>query len=160
VKMIKNLNRGLDIVGNQIAGKTAIHIGVGVNPAAANWDEELRRFKLKVEAGAEFCMTQPVFETDKLYRFLDSIENFKIPVLVGILPLASMRSAEFLHNEVPGMSIPKPIRDRLKKAGDNVRAEGVLIAREALAMSRDRVQGVYIMAPVGGADTALAVLEE
>jgi len=158
VKMIKNLNRGLDIVGNQINGKTSIHIGVGVNPAATNIDEELRRFKLKVSAGAEYCMTQPVFETDKLFRFLDSIEKFRIPVLVGILPLASSRSAEFLHNEVPGMQIPEDIRSRLKNAGDDAGEVGIEIAREALARTRDRVEGVYTMAPVGGVEAAIKVL--
>lgn len=158
VKMIKNLNRGLDIVGNQINGKTSIHIGVGVNPAAANIDEELRRLKLKVEAGAEYCMTQPVFETDKLFKFLDSIDKFRVPVLVGILPLASSRSAEFLHNEVPGMLIPEEIRSSLKSAGDNAGEVGIEIARKALAQTRGRVQGAYVMAPVGGVEAAIKVL--
>lgn len=158
VKMIHNLNRGLDIVGNQIQGSTSIHIGVGANPGAANIDEELRRFEQKVEAGAEFAMTQPIFETEKLFSFLDKIEPFRIPVLVGILPLASLRSAEFLHNEVPGMSVPAEIRARLKEAGDDAREVGIEVAREALAQTRSRVNGVYTMAPVGGAQTALRVL--
>ncbi|MBI4828243.1 MAG: bifunctional homocysteine S-methyltransferase/methylenetetrahydrofolate reductase [Nitrospinae bacterium] len=158
VKMIKNLNRGLDIVGNSINGQTAIHIGVGVNPGAMNMDEELRRFEKKVEAGAEFCMTQPIFDSERLFGFLDRIEGFRIPMLVGILPLASLKSAEFLHNEVPGMQVPQAIRDRLKAAGDNAADEGVRIAREALAATRARAQGVYIMAPVGAAETALRVL--
>jgi len=158
VKMIRNLNRGLDIVGNPIAGSTAIHIGVGVNPGAANIDEEIRRFELKIEAGAEFCMTQPIFEVDRLFSFLDRTERFGTPALVGVLPLASLRSAEFLHNEVPGMQVPREIRDRLRDAGDHAAQVGVEIARETLARTRSRVQGVYIMAPVGGADTALKVL--
>jgi len=158
VKMIRNLNRGMDIVGNAVNGQTAIHIGVGVNPGAANIEEEIRRFELKVESGAEFCMTQPIFETEKLFSFLDRIERFRIPVLVGILPLASLRSAEFLHNEVPGMQVPKEIRESLKRAGDDALETGVMIAREALEETRGRVQGVYVMAPVGGADTALRLL--
>ncbi len=160
VKMIRNLNRGLDIVGNPIIGRTSIHIGVGANPGAANIDEELRRFEQKIESGAEFAMTQPIFDSDKLFAFLDRIDQFKIPVLVGILPLASLRSAEFLHNEVPRMSVPDDIRQRLKDAGENARDVGVEVAREALAACADRVQGVYVMAPVGGADTALRVLSE
>ena len=160
VKMISNLNRGHDIVGNPIEGHTAIHIGVGCNPGAANLDEELRRFEKKVEAGAEFCMTQPVFDPQILFAFLDRIRQFKIPVMVGILPLASSRSAEFLHNEVPGMSVPDNIRRRMAEAGDGAREVGVQIAREALEQTRSAVQGVYIMAPVGGARTALKVLAE
>ncbi|MDH5678933.1 MAG: bifunctional homocysteine S-methyltransferase/methylenetetrahydrofolate reductase, partial [Nitrospinota bacterium] len=160
VKMISNLNRGHDIVGNPIEGHTAIHIGVGCNPGAANLDEELRRFEKKVEAGAEFCMTQPVFDPQILFAFLDRIRQFKIPVMVGILPLASSRSAEFLHNEVPGMSVPDNIRQRMAEAGDGAREVGVQIAREALEQTRSAVQGVYIMAPVGGARTALKVLAE
>ena len=160
VKMIRNLNRGLDIVGNAINGRTSIHIGVGVNPGAANIDEEIRRFEQKVESGAEFAMTQPIFETEMLFSFLDRIEQFRIPILVGILPLASLRSAEFLHNEVPGMSVPGDIRKRMKEAGDGALEVGVEVAREALAETAPRVQGVYVMAPVGGADTALRVLSE
>lgn len=103
-------------------------------------------------------MTQPIFDSERLFVFLDRIEGFRIPMLVGILPLASLKSAEFLHNEVPGMQVPQAIRDRLKAAGDNAADEGVRIAREALAATRVRAQGVYIMAPVGAADTALRVL--
>jgi homocysteine S-methyltransferase len=160
VKMIRNLNRGMDIVGNPIGGHTAIHIGVGVNPGAVNMEEELRRFRQKVEAGAEFCMTQPVFDPELFARFLERIRPFRIPVLVGILPLASVRSAEFLHNEVPGMRIPDEIMARIKRAGDGAREEGIQIAREALAKTRALVQGVYIMAPVGSAETALRVLAD
>ncbi|MBF0169488.1 MAG: bifunctional homocysteine S-methyltransferase/methylenetetrahydrofolate reductase [Nitrospinae bacterium] len=158
VKMIRNLNRGLDIVGNPIQGQSAIHIGVGANPGALNFDEEIRRFEQKVEAGAEYCMTQPVFELPLLEKFLRRIEPFRIPVLVGILPLASYRSAEFLHNEVPGMQIPEAIRARLRDAGEGARSVGVEIARNALDACRSSVEGVYVMAPVGGAATALAVL--
>ena len=160
VKMIKNLNRGLDIVGNPIDGASSIHIGVGVNPGAANIDEEIRRFELKVEAGAEFCMTQPVFDPGIFFRFLEKTKHVRIPTLVGILPLASSRSAEFLHNEVPGMSVPEDIRRRMKEAGGQAREVGVEIAREALANTREGAQGVYVMAPVGGAATALKVLAE
>jgi len=158
VKMIRNLNRGLDIVGNPIDGATSIHVGVGVNPAAVNMEEEMRRFERKVEAGAEFCMTQPVFDPELFFRFVERISAFRIPVLVGILPLASVRSMEFLHNEVPGMSIPDEIRARIKAAGEDAKEVGVQIAREALALTRSSAQGAYIMAPVGGADTALKVL--
>jgi homocysteine S-methyltransferase len=121
----------------------------------------VRRFRFKVEAGANFCMTQPVYEPELLQSFLERITDCRIPVLVGILPLASHRNAEFLHNEVPGMQIPEPIRERMRKAGsgDAARAEGIAIAQEALLATRDLVQGVYIMPPFGRIDSALRVLE-
>ncbi len=161
VKMINNLNHGLDVAGNPIGKPAAIHIGVGVNPGAINIDEEERRFRQKVEAGAEFVLTQPVFEDKLFFKFMERNKDFNIPILLGILPLASYRSAEFLHNEVPGMSIPENIRIRMKKAdaANNSRETGIEIARDALLKMKDKANGAYIMAPVGGVDTALKVLK-
>ena len=162
VKMINNLNHGLDVAGNPIGKPASIHIGVGVNPGAINIEEEERRFRQKVEAGAEFVLTQPIFEDELFLNFLERNKDFKIPILVGILPLASHKSAEFLHNEVPGMSIPGNIRERMKKAEASNKAKetGIEIAREAFLKMKDAADGVYIMAPVGGADTALKVLKD
>lgn len=160
VKMIDNLNHGLDVAGNSIGKPAAIHIGVGVNPGAINIEEEERRFRQKVEAGAEFVMTQPVFQEKLLFDFLERNKEFKIPVLVGILPIVSYRSAEFLHNEVPGMSIPKSIREKMQKAEivNKAKETGINIAREALTNMKDIADGIYVMAPIGGVETALKVL--
>ena len=161
VRVLDRLNRGVDLGAASIGEPTKFLIGVGVNPGATDMERELRRFRYKVEAGANFCMTQPVYEAELLRRFLKRIEDCRIPVLVGILPLASSRNAEFLHNEVPGMQIPDHIRQRMRQAGkgEEARAEGIAIAREALAETRELVQGVYIMPPFGRMESALKVLE-
>ena len=161
VRVIEGLNRGVDLGANPIGDPTKFLIGVGANPAAQDMERELRRFRFKVEAGANFCMTQPVFEPELLEKFLENTKDCHIPVLVGILPLASHRNAEFLHNEVPGMQIPQPLRDRMSKATSTeaARAEGVAIAQQALLATRDMVQGAYIMPPFGRMESALRVLE-
>jgi len=161
VRVIEGLNRGVDLAANPIGDPCKFLIGVGANPAAQDMERELRRFQYKVEAGANFCMTQPVFEPELLEKFLEQIKHCRIPVLVGILPLASHRNAEFLHNEVPGMQIPQALRDRMSKASsaETARAEGVAIAQEALQATRDMVDGAYIMPPFGRMESALRVLE-
>jgi homocysteine S-methyltransferase len=161
-QLASRLNRGLDAAGNPIGERTDLLIGVGANPAALNLEEEVRRFEYKVEAGAEMCMTQPVYDVAVFERFLRRIEHCRIPVLVGILPLASYRNAEFLHEEVPGMSVPEDIRERMRRAGtgEGAAAEGIAIAREALRACRAEVQGTYIMPPLGRYRSALQVLEE
>ncbi len=162
VKMARNLNRGLDLAGNAIRGQTGFFIGVGANPGAMDLEEEIRRFEKKVEAGAQFALTQPVYDIQLLETFLDRIASCRIPVLVGILPLSSYKNAEFLHNEVPGMQIPEEIRERMRRVDskEGARAEGVKIAQEALALARPMVEGVYIMPPFGRVDAALQVLDE
>jgi homocysteine S-methyltransferase len=162
VRVLQGLNRGVDLAANPIGEPARFLIGVGANPGATDLEREVRRFNYKVEAGANFCMTQPVYEPGLLETFLRRIEDVRIPVLVGILPLATYRNAEFLHNEVPGMQIPEPIRERMRRASqDNQRAaaEGVTIAQEVLLATRDMVEGVYIMPPFGRVDAALSVLE-
>jgi methionine synthase I (cobalamin-dependent)/5,10-methylenetetrahydrofolate reductase len=161
VRVLQNLNRGVDLAASPIGDPTSFLIGVGANPGAADLEREVRRFRYKVEAGANFCMTQPVYEPELLKHFLAQIEDCRVPVLVGILPLASHRNAEFLHNEVPGMQIPEPIRARMREAGsgDKARAEGISIAQEALVACRDLVQGVYVMPPFGRVESAIRVLE-
>lgn len=159
VKIIDNLNHGLDVAGNRSGAPTAIHIGVGVNPVAINFDEEVKRLRQKVENGAEYILTQPVFDPEKFLRFMEAIEDIKTPILIGILPIASLRMADFLHNEVPGMTVPKEVRKRLEKAGDDAAKEGIVIAAEALETTHKYVRGVYVMSPAGGVKSALAVLE-
>jgi methionine synthase / methylenetetrahydrofolate reductase (NADH) len=161
VKMAENLNHGLDLAGNAIKGQTSFLIGVGANPGAIDLDEEVRRFERKVEAGAQYALTQPVYDVRLLENFLKRIESCRIPVLVGILPLSSYRNAEFLHNEVPGMQIPDEIRARMKKIAskEEAREEGISIARESLAEAKPMVDGVYVMPPFGRVDSAIKALD-
>ena len=160
--LVSRLNHGLDPGGNPIGEPTKFVIGVGVNPAAPDLDRELKRFAYKVEAGAEFAITQPVFDLAQLDRFLGRVEEFRIPVVAGIWPLVSVRNAEFLANEVPGVSVPTAILDRMRAASasgkDAALAEGVRISREMLEAVADRVQGVQVSAPLGRVPVALDVL--
>ena len=160
--LVFRLNHGLDPGGNAIGRPTAFVLGVGVNPVAVDPDRELRRFAWKVDAGAEFAITQPVFDPDQLETFLRRVEGFRIPVVAGIWPLVSLRNAEFLANEVPGVSVPAAIVDRMRAAQERGRdaalAEGVAIARETLARVRPLVQGAQVSAPFGRAALALDVL--
>jgi homocysteine S-methyltransferase len=161
VQILHRLNRGLDLAGNAIGPALPIHIGVGVNPGASDLEAEVAKFERKVEAGAEYCLTQPVYDGQMLERFLEAVRGFRIPVLVGILPLISFRNAEFLHNEVPGMSVPAEVRERLRVASSKEAAEqvGVDIAREALVQARDVVEGVYLMPPFNRFELVARVLD-
>jgi homocysteine S-methyltransferase len=159
VNMVNRLNHGLDIGGNPIGGPTAFHIGVGVSPCAVDLAYELRRFEWKVEAGAEFAITQPTFDVDQLKTFLKRIEHCRIPVIAGIWPLVSYRNAEFLANEVPGVVVPKSVLKRMERITDKdaAREEGLAIARETLVEVREFVQGVQVSAPFGRVQYALDV---
>ena len=160
--LVSRLNRGLDPGRNPIGQPTRFVIGVGVNPAAVDPERELRRFAWKVDAGAEFAITQPVFDLEQLDRFLASVESFRIPIIAGIWPLVSLRNAEFLANEVPGVSVPAGILERMRRASERGKeaglAEGVAIGREMLTAVRDRVQGAQVSAPLGRVPVALDVL--
>jgi homocysteine S-methyltransferase len=161
--MVNKLNHGLDLGNNPIGRPTAFSIGVGVNPGAVNMDEEIRRFEWKVEAGAEYAITQPVFDTQQLQRFLDKISHVKIPIIAGIWPLISYRNAEFMHNEVPGVNVTPEILERMRLASDKsketAREEGIAIARESLIEVRDVIAGVQVSAPFGNVGYALQVFE-
>jgi homocysteine S-methyltransferase len=161
--MVNKLNHGLDIGNNPIGEPTAFSIGVGVNPGAVNMDEELRRFEWKIEAGAEYAITQPVFDTDQLRDFLKRIEHCRIPIIAGIWPLVSFRNAEFLHNEVPGVHVTPEIMERMRAASaiskEAGRDEGLKIGRESLLEVRDLIQGVQVSAPFGNVKYALEVFE-
>jgi len=160
VNIVRNLNRGLDIGANPIGTGTSFAIGVGANPGVPNIDEEIRRFEYKVEAGAEFAVTQPVFDLSLLENFLRRIEHCRIPVIAGIWPLVSVRNAEFMKNELR-VSVPDSILERMSRAPnpEAARHEGVAIAREMLAAIRDMVQGAQISAPNGRYSSAVDVLE-
>ena len=161
LRLIQNFNRGFDPAGKEFGQPTRFYCACGVEPAAIDYDRELRRLELKKASGAEFIMTQPVYDHAVLERFLEDTAHLDMPVLVGLLPLASYRNAEFLHNEVPGMAVPEPIRERMKAAGSGAaaRAEGVRIAQETLELVKDRVVGAYVMPPFGRFSAALDILE-
>ena len=159
--LVNNLNHGLDPGGNPIGEPTRYAIGVGCNPAALDPAVELKRFMYKVEAGAEFSVTQPVFDVSQLERFLREIDGVRIPIVAGIWPLVSARNAEFLANEVPGVVVPESVLHRMRKANEKSREhaveEGIAIAREMLSQVRDTVNGVQVSAPFGKVDLALKV---
>jgi homocysteine S-methyltransferase len=162
--LVSKLNHGLDPGGNAIGAPTSFVIGVGVNPGAIDLDNERRRFAWKVEAGAEFAITQPVFDVEQLERFLASIDDVRIPVVAGIWPLLSLRNAEFMANEVPGVIVPPHIIDRMRRASEKSKEhgvqEGIAIAREMLERVRPSVQGVQVSAPFGKVELALEVFRE
>ena len=161
--LVRNLNRGLDPGGHPIGAPTRYAIGVGVNPAAIDPAVERQRFAYKVEAGAEFAITQPVFDPRQLERFLREVGPARIPIVAGIWPLVSLRNAEFLANEVPGVVVPDEILGRMRRANqasaEHAVAEGIAIAREMLALVRADVQGVQVSAPFGKVALALQVLQ-
>ena len=160
VNIVNNLNHGLDIGGNPMGSQTALLIGVGANPGALNMEEEIRRFEWKVEAGAEYVVTQPVFDLDLLEDFLKRIEHVKIPVICGIWPLTSYRNAEFMVNELR-VPVPEQFMERMRAVdnADKAREEGVAIAREMVARVSRMVQGVQLSAPFGRYQMALDVAE-
>ena len=161
--LVANLNRGLDPGGNSIGSATSFVIGVGVNPAAIDPAHEIKRFEWKVDAGAEYAITQPVFDPAQLEKFLKQIDHVRIPIVAGIWPLVSVRNAEFLANEVPGVTVPAEIITRMRRANEKSKehavAEGIAIAREMLERVRPEVQGVQVSAPFGKVELALQVFE-
>jgi homocysteine S-methyltransferase len=163
-KIVRRLNLGMDIAGNPIGKPTSFYQGVGCNPGTLNFEEEMRRLQLKIDAGAEYILTQPVYDHKTFERFLTAFRKFQKqpPILIGICPLASLKNAEFLHNEVPGMQIPDEIMKRIAKleTPEGQREEGISIAREALTAFRSEVQGTYIMPPFNRADIALSVVSD
>jgi homocysteine S-methyltransferase len=160
VNIAHNLNCGRDLGGNPIGEGTSFVIAVGANPGVPNLDEEIRRFEYKVEAGAEYAVTQPVFDLALLEKFLRRIEHCRIPVVAGIWPLVSVRNAEFMKNELR-VSVPDAIVQRMAgaKSPEAAREEGILIAREMLTAAREMAQGAQISAPLGRYASAVDVLE-
>jgi methionine synthase I (cobalamin-dependent)/5,10-methylenetetrahydrofolate reductase len=160
VNIVRRLNHGLDIGSNPIGASTGFTLGVAANPGVPDLDNEIRRFAYKVEAGAEYAITQPVFDLKLLEIFLKRIESFRIPVIAGIWPLTSLRNAEFMKNDLR-VSMPDEIMLRMQKADtpDLARAEGIRIAREMLEAVRPIVQGVQVSAPFGRYSSAVEILE-
>jgi len=161
LKLALRLNHGIDPAGKSLGAATRFLLGTGAEPAALNYDRELARLRQKKQAGAELIMTQPVYDPAVLLKFLDDVAPLGLPVLVGLLPLASFRNAEFLHNEVPGMQVPEAVRERMRRAGSGpaARKEGVSIARAMLEAVRSRVAGAYVMPPLERYELALEVVD-
>ena len=160
--MVNHLNGGVDLGGRPIGEPTAMSIGVGVNPVHRDFEYEMKRFKYKVEAGAEWAITQPVFDLKALYKFLEYIEkhNIKIPIIAGIWPLLSFRNAQFMNNEVPGVVIPDAIMKRMEEpqSPEDAKKVGVEIASKMVEELGNSVQGIQVSAPFGRVDLALDVL--
>ena len=158
--VIRNLNRGIDLGGNTFSPSTSLVIGVGANPVATDIKREIDKFRLKVMAGAEFAITQPVFDADTLFRFLDATKESKIPVIAGIWPFTSLKNAEFMANEVPGVVVPPELLERMDAAKTQQQGKiiGIEIARELIAQIHTRVAGFAVSAPFGNVKIALAVL--
>lgn len=158
--IVRGLNRGVDIGGNSIGGSTGFTISVAANPGVPDVESEIRRFASKVEAGAEYAITQPVFDMRLLETFLKRVESFRIPIIAGIWPLTSLRNAEFMKNDLR-VSVPDEIFVRMQKAEtpELARAEGVRIAQEMLTAARGGVQGVQVSAPAGRFSAAVEILQ-
>jgi len=158
--VINRLNHGLDIGGQPIGEPTGFHAGVMVNPSR-DLDQELRRLEYKVEAGAEFAVTRPVFDVSAFERFLKRVERMGLPIIVGIWPFESALNAEFMANEVPGVTVPDAMVERMRKctSADAALAEGVAIAREIATAITGMAAGVQISSPSGRLDAALDVLD-
>ncbi|MBZ5513540.1 MAG: bifunctional homocysteine S-methyltransferase/methylenetetrahydrofolate reductase [Acidobacteriia bacterium] len=164
VNILNNLNRGLDVGANPLGTQTGFLIGVGLNPYAMDVDEELRRFEYKIAAGANVAVTQPIFDAERLRQFLERLATAglaRLPVIASLWPLTSYRNAEFMNNEVPGVSVPPAVMERMRQAdtGERARAEGLKIAQETLLGLRDLVQGVQIAAPFGRYALAVEVAQ-
>ncbi|MGH7466801.1 MAG: bifunctional homocysteine S-methyltransferase/methylenetetrahydrofolate reductase [Longimicrobiales bacterium] len=163
--LVNRLNRGMDPGGNPIGEPTAYTIGVGVNPGSNDMNHELKRFYWKVEAGAEYAITQPVFDADQLLRFIEEVKkrDIWIPIVAGIWPLVSARNAEFLANEVPGVVVPNEVIERMRRANEKSKEhalqEGIAIAREMFARVQPHVQGLQVSAPFGRVPFALQVFD-
>jgi homocysteine S-methyltransferase len=158
--IVNNLNRGLDLGGNPMGSQTALLLGVGANPGALNMDEELRRFEWKAQAGAEYVVTQPVFDLKLLERFLRATEHLGLPVICGIWPLTSYRNAEFMVNELR-VPVPEHFMERMRRAdsAEKARHEGVAIAGDMVQSVRNMVQGVQLSAPFGRYSMAIEVAQ-
>jgi homocysteine S-methyltransferase len=166
LRIADNLNHSRDLAGNPIKRATSFFLGAGFNPGAIDLPLEIDRLHQKIDAGAEYILTQPVFDQEKFLLAKEKWGKVDVPIFIGILPLASFRNAEFFHNEVPGMDVPDGIRARMRQASDQSKehgfAEGIAIAQEALRSVAPLVQGVYIMPPFGKVELAVdtaAILE-
>jgi homocysteine S-methyltransferase len=154
IGVIRGMNEGHDAAGSSIGAKSSFHIGaaLNLNMTEEQSEQEIEKYRRKIEAGAQFIMTQPIYELAPLERFLDRAGTPPIPLILGCIPLHSSRHAEFLHNEVPGITIPDHVRTRMRQAGEHGHEEGLRLAQELLSAVRPLVQGVYLMPSYGRYD--------
>lgn len=161
VRIISRLNSGMDLAGNKLSESPKFTIGVAVNPTSDDPAKEIGRLEKKIEAGAHFALTQPVYDIPVLEKFVEAISKLNFPVLIGILPLKSSRQAEYLHNEVPGINIPDEIRTKLRDASeDSTRSIGIEIATDFLQKAKSLVAGAYFMPPAGDYDMAAEIVAQ
>lgn len=159
VKIIARLNSGIDFAGNSIGKPTEFSIGVAANPANPDLDSEIVRLREKLDAGGQYIMTQPLYETDLLNRFLDKLNMPGVPVMLGVLPLVSFKHAQFLHNEVPGIEVPEDIRKTMEKAGEKSAKVGEEIAAAFVDEVKGMVAGIYLMPSFGRFETSIRIVE-
>jgi len=161
-RMVANLNQGMDIGGNPINPPCGILIGVGVNPCALDMKNEIERYRRKIEAGAEYAITQPVFDAEALFRFMDAVAAFPktIPIVAGVWPLVSFKNAEFMKNEVPGVEVPDSVLERMRAC--NTREDGIRVGCDIAREIRDKIDsavaGFQVSAPFGNVELAINVL--
>ena len=154
MRILKGLNEGIDWAGSAMAQPTSFFVGAAANPNATSLEAEMKLLRRKVQAGADFIMTQTMYDIEALERFLEKASRFKVPIIMGVLPLHSERHADFIHNELPGVIVPEAVRQRMRDAGENGLAEGAAIAREIVAAARGGVQGVYLIPAFNRYDVA------
>jgi homocysteine S-methyltransferase len=159
IEVLRRMNEGIDATGNSIGEPTSFCVGAALNPAASDVDREIERFHRKVQAGARWFQTQPVYDLAQLDRFLERAGGSPVPVLVGLLPLHSFRHAEFLHNEVPGITIPDEVRGRLREAGDRALRMGIEMGQALVHEVRRRYAGAYLMPSFGRFEVVAEVLD-
>jgi homocysteine S-methyltransferase len=161
VNAVSRLNQGLDVGGQTIGSATRFHIGVTVNPGADNLDEEIRRFDWKVDAGAEYVVTRPVFDVAAFTRIEQRLDTSRLPVVLSVRPFESALDAEYLANEVPGTHVPVAVVERMRRAStpDAAAMEGIAIAADVARALRGRVQGINVIPPPGRFDLGLALLD-
>ena len=154
IRVLRGMNEGHDAAGSSIGAQASFHIGaaLNLNMTDEETDQEIEKYRRKIEAGAHFIMTQPIYELAPLERFLERAGKPPIPILLGCIPLHSSRHAEYLHNEVPGITIPDDVRSRMGAAGDQGHEEGLKLAQELLMSARSMIQGVYLMPSYGRYD--------
>ena len=160
VRVLKGLNEGVDWTGSSLPQPASFFVGAAANPTAPSHEAEIKVFRRKVEAGADFIMTQAVYDTEALERFLEKTARFKVPILLGVMPLHNERHAEFIHNELPGVVVPDAIRERMREAGEDGVAEGRAIAHEIIRAARGGVQGIYLIPSFGRYDAAAELVAE
>ncbi|RME42056.1 MAG: bifunctional homocysteine S-methyltransferase/methylenetetrahydrofolate reductase [Chloroflexi bacterium] len=157
IRLVKGFNQGVDMTGKPIEEPTSFFVGAAFDPGAENLDRELRVLDKKIDSGADFLLTQPVYDPEVIERVLRRIGEFPVPVIMGVLPLYNHRHADFLHHEVPGISIPDHVRQRLKEAGDDGLDMGIQLTHELLKAVRDYIHGAYVMPPFGRYDVVAEV---